>query len=81
MGESKAKKDSEESNGPTGPMGLQAELGPLAMVYDENKGWTEEKLGQNSRHWKRLARELKKESKGENKGLKKCEKRESNSFK
>ena len=27
-------------------------------------------MGQNSRHWKRLARELKKESKGENKGLK-----------
>ena len=70
VGESKAKKDIEESNGPTGPMGLQTELGPLAMVYDENKGWTEEKLGQNSRHWKRLARELKKESKGENKGLK-----------
>ena len=43
------------NNGPIGPKGLQTKLAPLAMVYDENKGWTEEKLGQNSRHWKRLA--------------------------
>ena len=51
-------------------MGQEIELRPLAMVYDEIKGWTEEKLGQNSRHWKCLAREVKKESKGEEKGPK-----------
>ena len=45
----------EVKNGPFGHMGLVTKSGPLAMVYDETKGWTEEKLGQNNRHWKRLA--------------------------
>nr|POE64106.1 hypothetical protein CFP56_08477 [Quercus suber] len=34
--------------------------GPLAMCYDEKKGWTSETLGPASRHWKRLAREINK---------------------
>ena len=38
------------TNGPFGPIGLETESGPLAMVYGEKKGWTEEKMGQNSRH-------------------------------
>ena len=60
----------EVNNGPLGHMGLETEVGLLAMVFDETMGWTEEKLGQNSRHWKRLAREVKKELKGEEKGPK-----------
>ena len=60
----------EVNNGPFGHMGLETEVGLLAMVFDETMGWTEEKLGQNSRHWKRLAREVKKELKGEEKGPK-----------
>ena len=36
----------EVNNGPIGLMGLETEAGPLAMVFDETKGWTEEKLGQ-----------------------------------
>ena len=35
------------------------------MIYDDEKGWSGEKLGLNSKHWKRLAREVKKELKGE----------------
>lgn len=32
-------------------------LGPVAMSFDPSDGWVVEKLGPNSRHWKRLARE------------------------
>ena len=42
-----------------GPANLDSDLGPLAMSYDEKKGWTIEILGPTSRHWKRLAREVK----------------------
>ena len=62
--------NAEANNGLIGRMGLETEAGPLALVFDETKGWTEEKLGQNSRHWKRLAREVKMETKGEEKGPK-----------
>ena len=34
--------------------------GPLAMSFNENKGWIAESLGPTSRHWKRLAREINK---------------------
>ena len=67
LGKEKVVTDAEANNGPVGRMGLETEAGPLAMVFDETKGWTEEKLGQNSRHWKRLAREVKMEIKGEEK--------------
>nr|POE97648.1 hypothetical protein CFP56_48157 [Quercus suber] len=49
--------------GQVGPLDLEIESGPLAMIYDEVKGWSVEKMGLNNRHWKRLAREIKKESK------------------
>ena len=39
--------------------GPNPELGPLAMSYDPKEGWVSEKLGPNSKHWKRLAREVK----------------------
>ena len=44
--------------GPTS-MGSELELGPLAMCYVEEKGWIAETLGPSSKHWKRLAREVK----------------------
>ena len=31
------------NNGPVGPIDLEIESGPLAMVYDETKGWIAEK--------------------------------------
>nr|POE89123.1 hypothetical protein CFP56_70454 [Quercus suber] len=34
-------------------------LGPIAISYDQNMGWVTEKMGPNSKHWKRLAREIK----------------------
>ena len=68
VGESKAKKDIEESNGPTGPMGLQTELGPLAMVYDENKGWTEENWAKIAGIGKGWPGNLKKSPKGRIRG-------------
>lgn len=33
-------------------------LGPIAMCFDKKKGWTSELLNPQSRHWKRLAREV-----------------------
>ena len=41
-----------------GPMLECKELGPIAMCFNENKGWISETLGPTSRHWKRLAREV-----------------------
>ena len=41
-----------------GPMLEGKELGPIAMCFDENKGWISETLGPTSRHWKRLAWEV-----------------------
>ena len=35
------------------------ELGPMAMSFEENVGWVAEKMGPKSKHWKRLAREIK----------------------
>ena len=32
---------------------------PLAMSYDQERGWTSEMLGPKSGHWKRLARQVK----------------------
>ena len=58
------------NNGPVGPIDSEIESGPLAMVYDEMKGWIAGKMGLNSRHWKPLAQEIKKESKSEEKGPK-----------
>ena len=54
-------------NGQASPHGLETKSGPLAMIYDKEKGWSAKKLGLNSRHWKRLAREVKKELKGDEK--------------
>ena len=70
VGKEKDVTDAEANSGLAGRMGLETEAGPLALVFDETKGWTEEKLGQNSRHWKRLAREVKMETKWEDKGPK-----------
>ena len=42
-----------------GPTNMGSELGPLAMCYVEEKGWIAETLGPSSKHWKRLAREVK----------------------
>ena len=53
------------TGGPLSPLCLDAEMDPLAMSYDGEKGWIVEKMGLNSRHWKRLAREVKKEKKAE----------------
>lgn len=50
---------------PRSPLCLDAEMDPLAMSYDGEKGWTIEKIGPNSRQWKRLAREVKKGKKAE----------------
>ena len=70
VGKEKDVTDAEANSGLAGRMGLETEAGPLALVFDETKGWTEEKLGQSSRHWKRLAREVKMQTKGEEKGPK-----------
>ena len=43
------------TNGPESPHGLEINPGPIAMIYDDEKGWSGEKLGLNSRNWKRLA--------------------------
>ena len=37
---------------PQSPLCLDAEMDPLAMSYDGEKGWTIEKIGPNSRQWK-----------------------------
>lgn len=58
------------TGGPLSPLCLDAEMDPLAMSYDGEKSWTTEKIGPNTRHWKRLAREVKKEKKAEIKNLK-----------
>ena len=58
------------SGRPLSPLCLDAEIDPLAMSYDGEKGRTAEKFGPNSRHWKRLAREVKEEKKAEIKNLK-----------
>ena len=42
-----------------GPLSLRAESGLIAMSYDMDNGWTSEPLGPRSRHWKRLACEVK----------------------
>ena len=44
----------------------ETNTGPLAMCYETNKGWIEEKLGPTSRHWKRLARTIKNTSPSDN---------------
>lgn len=33
--------------------------GPVAMLFNAKVGWTTETLGANTKHWKRLAREIK----------------------
>ena len=58
------------TSGPLSPLCLDAEMDPLAMSYDGEKSWTTEKIGPNTRHWKRLAREVKKEKKADIKNLK-----------
>ena len=50
-----------------GPTNMGLDLGPLAMFYVEEKGWIAETLGPSSRHWKRLAREVKSKSESEGK--------------
>ena len=37
----------------------EIESSPLAMSYDQERGWTSEILGPKSGHWKRLARQVK----------------------
>ena len=39
------------------------------MCYVEEKGWIAKTLGPSSRHWKRLAREVKSKSESEGKSL------------
>ena len=39
------------------------------MSFDENVGWVAEKMGPKSKHWKRLAREIKSDSPKKNKSL------------
>ena len=46
--------------------GPNPEIGPVAMSYDPKEGWVSEKLGPNSKHWKRLAREVKEKGLGTN---------------
>lgn len=41
-----------------GPNYENIQSGPIAMSFDEKEGWISESLGPNSRHWKRLAREV-----------------------
>ena len=43
-----------------GPVIENPTLGPLAMSFDDKKGWIAKPLGPASRHWKRLAREINK---------------------
>ena len=50
-----------------GPTNVGLDLGPLAMCYVEEKGWIVETLGPSSKHWKRLAREVKSKSESEGK--------------
>ena len=38
---------------------VEIESSPLAMSYDQERGWTSEILGPKSGHWKRLARQVK----------------------
>lgn len=38
------------------------DLSPLAMSYDQEKGWIAEVLGPKSGHWKHLARQVKTKS-------------------
>ena len=35
---------------------LEDVTGPIAIIFDKKEGWTGEKLGPQSEHWKRLAR-------------------------
>ena len=51
-----------------GPSANSPEMGPLALSFDDKKGWVAENLGPTSRHWKRLARENSKQTsqEGEN---------------
>ena len=37
---------------------------PLAICFDKDKGWVTETLGPTSGHWKRLARQTNKPSRG-----------------
>nr|POF18321.1 hypothetical protein CFP56_47566 [Quercus suber] len=57
----------ETKNVEGGPVSSSADPGPIAMSYDTVKGWTAEPLGPQSRHWKRLAREAKPNSRPEEK--------------
>ena len=43
----------------TKPGKMEGPQGPVAMIFDDNKGWTTETLGPTTRHWKCLAREIK----------------------
>ena len=45
-----------------GPSADSLDLGPLALSFDDKKGWIVETLGPTSRHWKRLARENNKQA-------------------
>ena len=45
-----------------GPGADSPDLGPLALSFDDKKGWIAETLGLTSRHWKRLAGENNKQA-------------------
>ena len=47
----------EENRKSVGPASEVTSPGPLAMYFDDKKGWVAEALGPASKHWKRLARE------------------------
>ena len=42
-------------------------LGLMAMSFDQNVGWVTEKMGPKSKHWKRLAKEIKSDTPKKNK--------------
>ena len=47
----------EDNRTVVGPASENPIPGPLAMSFDDQKGWVAESLGPASKHWKRLARE------------------------
>ena len=51
-----------------GPSADNPDMGPLALSFDDKKGWIAENFGPTSRHWKSLARDNSKQAsqEGEN---------------
>jgi len=58
---------------------LDDETGLIAMIFDKEEGWIGEKLGPQSRHWRRLVRKVQTKVQKEDAPPKKI-KRQSNYF-